>query len=82
MKFLRLIVLTVGSLLLFTGLYHAQVSEPVKWKYTVEKISETEAMLVFSAKIDEGWHLYSQYFPEGGPIPMVFTFNSDEKFSV
>jgi thiol:disulfide interchange protein len=52
----------------------AQIHDPVKWSYTVNKVSDTEAELVFKAKIEEGWHLYSQNIPEGGPIPTSFQF--------
>ena len=38
----------------------------------MNKISNTEAELVFTANIDKGWHLYSQDIPEGGPIPTTF----------
>lgn len=52
----------------------AQVINPVKWKFSLNKISQTESELVFTATIDEGWHLYSQDLPEGGPIPTSFTY--------
>ena len=53
---------------------HAQVLDPVKWKTKVEQKSETEFVLVMDAKIDNGWHFYSQNTPDGGALPAVFTF--------
>ncbi|HEX8561626.1 MAG TPA: thioredoxin family protein [Flavobacterium sp.] len=53
----------------------AQIVEPVKWKSRVEKISDTEFNLVFEAKIDDEWHIYSQFTPDGGPLPLTLTFN-------
>lgn len=44
---------------LFSTAY-AQVLDPVKWKTKVEQKSETEFVLVMDAKIDNGWHFYSQ----------------------
>jgi thiol:disulfide interchange protein DsbD len=49
---------------------------PVKWETSVEKISETEYNLIYSAAIDDHWHLYSQNLPEGGAIPTGFVYDS------
>ncbi|GGD12850.1 hypothetical protein GCM10011368_13540 [Hyunsoonleella pacifica] len=46
----------------------------MKWETSVEKISEKEYDVVFTANIESGWHLYSQYIEEGGPLPTVFKF--------
>jgi len=64
--------------LLITGFTNAQIYNPVKWKTSVEKVSESEFDLVVTATIDEGWHLYSQNVPDGGPIPTSFSFKSVE----
>ena len=48
--------------------------DPVLWSYQVNKISELEYDLVFTGKIADGWHVYSQYTPEGGALPSEFTF--------
>lgn len=64
------ILLILGS----ASLLKAQVLDPVKWSTSVEKISDTEFDLVAKAKIDAGWHLYSQDVPEDGPIPTAFTY--------
>ena len=53
---------------------HAQILKPVKWTTSVEKVSDTEYVLVSKASIVKGWHLYSQNVPENGPIPTSFTF--------
>jgi thiol:disulfide interchange protein DsbD len=57
-----------------------QVLEPVKWKYESKMLSENEAELIFSATIDDHWHLYSQNIQDGGPIKTSFFFNSLEGF--
>ncbi len=62
--------------LLVGVLSHAQIHDPVKWHTTVEKISDTEYDLVVTAKIEEGWHLYSQNVPDDGPIPTSFSFKN------
>jgi len=52
----------------------AQIINPVKWTSKVEKLSETEFNLVMEAKIDDEWHVYSQFTPADGPIPAEFKF--------
>ncbi|SFW18023.1 Thiol:disulfide interchange protein DsbD [Sinomicrobium oceani] len=66
------------SVLLFTGIRSVcgQIMEPVKWDTDIEKLSDTEYNLVFTAKIDDHWHLYSQHLPESGALPTVFTFEN------
>ena len=61
----------------------SQIEDPLQWSTSVEKISDTEFILVSTATIEEGWHLYSQDVPEDGPIPTTFTFDtSKEDFSL
>ena len=57
----------------------SQVFDPVQWKTNVEQLSDTEYNLVTTAVIEDGWHLYAQEVPKGGPRPTIFTFkpNSD-----
>ena len=58
---------------------HSQILEPVKWKTSIEKISDTEYSLIATATIDDGWHLPSQEtFPDDviGPIPTEFSFEN------
>ncbi|MEZ4886931.1 MAG: protein-disulfide reductase DsbD family protein [Chitinophagales bacterium] len=64
-------------LLLFflsTSTLCAQVLEPVKWTSKAEQVGENEFVLTFTAKIQDGWYLYSQTLDEGGPIPTSFDF--------
>ena len=56
----------------------SQIFEPVKWETSVEKISDTEYVLVSKASVDKGWHLYSQKVPEDGPIPTTFEYQLGE----
>jgi len=52
---------------------NSQIQDPVKWKTELKNISESEAEIVFTAKIDNGWHVYSVNLPEGGPVSATFT---------
>jgi len=61
----------------------SQIEDPLQWSTSVEKVSDTEFILVSKATIEEGWHLYAQEVPEDGPIPTTFTFDvSKGKFSL
>lgn len=54
----------------------AQIQEPVKFKTEWITISDTEAEIVFTGEVEDGWHIYSTDLPEGGPISA--TFNVDK----
>ena len=56
----------------------SQIEDPIKWSASVEKVSDTEFILVSTATIEKGWHLYSQNVPEDGPIPTTFTYNNSQ----
>ena len=68
----------LSCLLMMLGLTtaFAQIQDPVQFKTEWKKISDTEAQIVFTGVIDEGWHVYSTDLPEGGPISA--TFNTDK----
>lgn len=60
-----------------------QIIEPVKWKSEYKKIDDTNGELIFTATIEDGWSIYSQYIDEGGPIPTTFTFeNPNDDFEL
>ncbi len=52
------------------------VLEPVKWKYESKMLGENKAELIFTATINDTWHLYSQNIQDGGPEKTSFFFNS------
>ncbi len=66
------------GLLLTTFSFSAQIVKPVKWTSRVENLGNNELRLVFEAAIDADWHVYSQYTPDGGPLPLEAIFK-DEK---
>ena len=73
---MKKIVSLLAVLVTFFGT--AQIVEPVKWSSSVVKVSDTEIDLIISANIENNWHLYSQYTPEGGALPLVFTFKNQK----
>lgn len=44
-----------------------QILQPCHWSFTVEQSATGEAILVSTAKLDSGWHLYSQHIPDTDP---------------
>jgi thiol:disulfide interchange protein len=56
----------------------AQILDPVKWDTSIEKKSNTEFLLIMKATIEKGWHLYSQFTPEGGAFPSEFIFKNQQ----
>ena len=55
---------------------NAQMVNPVKWTSRVEKLSDVEFNLIMEGKIEDGWHMYSQFTPENGPLPAEFKFEN------
>lgn len=68
----KIFFLTISLLVYSTGI--SQILNPVKWKSKIEKISETEFNLVLEGIIENGWHVYSQFTPDGGPLPLELKF--------
>lgn len=58
---------------------NAQILEPVKWTAKIEKKSGTNAVLIFDATIEKGWHMYSQFTPDGGPLPLEIVFKNQKE---
>lgn len=55
---------------------YAQIQEPVKFKTELKNVSATGVEIVFTASIEQGWHVYSTDLGDGGPISA--TFNTDK----
>lgn len=60
----------------------SQILDPVDWGFTYNKTAEKEYELIFTANIDDTWHLYSLNLPDGGPIPTSFTINESDHFEL
>ncbi len=61
-------------LLSFAG--NAQILDPVSWKTSVEKKSDTEFVLVLDATIEHEWHMFSQFTPDGASLPTVIQYKN------
>ena len=80
------ILRTLGSLLLLiyiTSTSYAQILKPVKWTFSVNRINDCEAELIFKAKIDKGFHVYSQFLDrDDGPVATTFNFEKSVECSL
>lgn len=57
---------------------NAQILEPVKWTAKIEKKSANTAILIFDGTIEKDWHMYSQFTPDGGPLPLEIVFKNQK----
>ena len=53
-------------------------NEPIKIEKSIQKISETEYNLIFTATLFKGWYLYSQYNPDEASLPLEITILEGE----
>jgi len=56
----------------------AQFANPVKFTVTQNKTSDTEVEVIFTGKIDAGWHVYSVDIPDGGPTKAEVTIEKQK----
>lgn len=56
----------------------AQILKPVKWTSKLEKNTDTEYTIILNGAIDADWHLYSQFTPDGGPLPLILNFKNQK----
>lgn len=67
----------ISSLFLLLLCYtaSAQMQDPVKFSVTQKSLSDTEFEIVFTGKVEAGWHVYSTDIPDGGPTPAAIVFD-------
>ena len=75
----KLLVLTTALLITISA--SAQIENPVKWAYAAKRTSAADATFFIKATIQNGWHIYSQYVKEGGPIKTSFTFTPSKTYT-
>jgi thiol:disulfide interchange protein DsbD len=69
-------------LCLFSLQAFAKIDTPVHWKFASVKVDQGKYAVSFTAAIDKGWHLYSQYLKSGGPVPTTFKFDQTQGLSM
>ena len=56
----------------------AQMQDPVHFSVQQKQVSPTEVQVIFTGKIDAGWHVYSTGLPADGPISATLTTETSE----
>lgn len=57
----------------------SQIIEPVKWEVSHEMKDDNVVEVTFIARMDTGWHLYSQFLDNSGPLPTTFNYDNLNK---
>jgi thiol:disulfide interchange protein len=73
---MKIIYSLLALFIAFLG--QSQIVDPVKWKANLVKVSETEFDIITTANIQKDWHLYSQFTPEGGSMPLTFSYKNQK----
>ena len=63
----------------------AQIMKPAKWTFTPSKTSAKVGEtidLVFSAKIDDNWYMYSSQLKVEGPLPTTANFTKNDSYII
>ena len=75
-KVIAAIFLCISFLISF-----AQLESPVKWKYEVNRVSDTEAELLLKATIQKDWHLYAIQH-DGMELPLEIKFTPSANYEL
>ena len=63
----------------------SQMADPISWEASVEKENDSIFTLIFTANLEDGWHLYSQKEADIDIAPIATTFsynNAEENFEL
>ena len=63
----------------------SQMADPISWEASVEKENDSIFTLIFTANLEDGWHLYSQKEADIDIAPIATTFsynNTEENFEL
>ncbi len=60
-----------------------QIENPVQWSTEIKKISNQEYDLLFTANVQDGWNIYSQYLEsDDGPIRTSFNYDKGAHYKL
>jgi thiol:disulfide interchange protein DsbD len=60
----------------------AQFGNPISWDFTFKQVEGDEYNLIATSYAEDGFMIYSQFTPEGGPIPTVFTWEPGDHYEL
>ncbi|MGC9151360.1 MAG: cytochrome c biogenesis protein CcdA [Microbacter sp.] len=70
---MRKIVLAVLFIGLGVNLF-GQILKPITWSFEQRQHDQKTVEFLFKVSIDNGWHVYGQNLPSGGPVSTSFHF--------
>ncbi|MFA7446995.1 MAG: thioredoxin family protein [Weeksellaceae bacterium] len=74
---------TLLLLLFLPFLVGAQILTPVKWSTETKDLGNNEFEVMLHAKLDAGWHMYSQQHPDDGiGIPATLEFEKSKDYEL
>lgn len=73
-------ILLLSLILGFAGQLKAQA--PYAWTFTAKKISDKTFEIHCTVTVNAPWHTYSQFTPEGGPVPTKFEFAKNPLYRI
>lgn len=84
MKYLKKLLVFSAFIagLLFSVFSFSQMENPVNWKFSTVQLNAKTYNLIMEATIEKKWHLYSQFFDAGGPMPLQFNFKESPNFKL
>lgn len=59
-----------------------QILKPVKWSYATKITSKTTATIYIKASMENGWHIYAQNLPSGGPTKTTISFTPSNGYAL
>lgn len=68
----------MATLMLISILAMAQMQDPVHFSVSQKQVSPSEVDVIFTGRIDKGWHVYSTGLPDDGPISATLTSEASE----
>ncbi len=74
-------LLTSLFLFLAVGLT-AQFTNPISWEFSFEPVAGDEFDLIAVSTAEDGFAIYSQYTPEGGPVPTSFVWEPGDHYEL
>jgi hypothetical protein len=68
--------------LMFVFAVVLKAQTPYAWTFTAKKITDKTFEIHCTVDVSAPWHTYSQFTPEGGPLPTKFEFAKNPLYSL
>lgn len=61
---------------------YVMAQSPVQWNYSAKKTADKTYEVHLTATVAGPWHIYSQFTPDGGPLPTTISFSKNPLVSL